>query len=740
MKHLVKKRTIKRSYIFFLIIITISLFLGIGYAQISSINLEINGDATLEAEKIVAITDIQYISSNNATESQSTISEPYLTLMSSTITLGDTLDSTITYKVKVKNNSGMIATYNDAIYSLEQGYDNEDISFDIEGITSGDILNPRETVEFTITFKYADSVTNIENNVLNSIINFKFDIEEKTAKIGGTYYDTLQEAINSVPKNNTETIVELLKDTSETLNISANQNINFKLHNCTISNSENKPVIENKGTIKISDGIISSSAETNGAINNQAGGNIIISGGKVLMTGGRQALYNNGGTAEITESAYLESAATERAAVQNLANSTLLITGGTIISTGSNGVVNAESLTIGIKDGNPDDTTPIIQGVKYGVSCSNEKKFNFYNGTIKGKEKAVGNDSSIDDIEEDYELINSDEEIGNVLYKTKFLAETVTVTFDPNNGSVTETTRIVAKNKKIGTLPEAKRQGYKLIGWFTEASGGTQINKNTTTDEDVTYYAQWEAINYAEINGTQYAKIQDAIDTIPTNGESTTIKIINNAIENITTKAGQNIIIDLQNHTLENNENKSVIENYSTTRIKNGTITSRVASATINNNPGANLIVDGVTIKATGEKQAIYNLENGIVTITGNSYISSTATGNPQGSTMGRGTVQNLTNGTMNIISGTIIATKKQAISNEGTLNIGTKDGNIINITPTIQGETYGLVNNGIFNFYDGKIKGITDAISGTITDIENTIGNDTENINGKTYKVQYNE
>ena len=741
MKRLFKeKRTLKKSSLLFLSIIVISLFLGIGYAQISDINLEISGDATLEAVKKVVITDIRYVSSTNAIESQSTIEEPYLTLMNSTITLGETLDSTITYKVKVKNNSSMVATYNEAVYSTEQGYDNKNIIFSIEGISSGDVLNPKETTEFTITFRYSEDITSIENNVLNSIINFKFDIDEKVAKINDTYYDTLQEAINAVPNNNTETTIELLKDTSETLIVSENKSIIFKLHNYTISNNGNNPIIENTGTIKITDGIIASSAETKGAINNQSGGNIVISGGKVLVTGGRQALYNNGGTAEITGSAYLESSSTERATVHNLANSSLIITGGTIISTGSYGVTNEENLIIGTKDGNPDESTPIIQGIQYGVNSINNKKISFYNGTIKGTKKAINDDNLIDDIENNYGVAKSEEEIGNTLYKTIFLAETRMVTFDPNGGTVSETTRNVAKGKKICTLPEPKKQGYEFIGWYTEPSGGEEISKNTIINEDKTYYAHWKIINYAEINGIQYARIQDAINTIPTNGETTTVIILRNAFENFATKTGQNITIDLQGHTLENSINEAVIENYSTTRIENGTINSNVVSATINNNSGANLIIDNVTINASGEKQAIYNLANGIVTITGNSYISSETIGKPKYSELDRGTIQNLANGIINIMSGTIIGTKQQAISNEGTINIGTKNGNINNSTPIIQGETYGLVNSSIANFYDGKIKGITDAILGTITDTETSLRTTIENINNKSYKVQYNE
>ena len=45
---------------------------------------------------------------------------------------------------------------------------------------------------------------------------------------------------------------------------------------------------------------------------------------------------------------------------------------------------------------------------------------------------------------------------------------------------------------KIGKLPTPKRDGYKFIGWFTEAEGGVKISKSTLVSEDVTYYAHWQ--------------------------------------------------------------------------------------------------------------------------------------------------------------------------------------------------------------------------------------------------------
>ena len=67
-----------------------------------------------------------------------------------------------------------------------------------------------------------------------------------------------------------------------------------------------------------------------------------------------------------------------------------------------------------------------------------------------------------------------------------------TVTFNPNGGTVGETTRSVASGTAVGTLPTPTRSGsYSFDGWYTAASGGTQISASTTVSANVTYYAHW---------------------------------------------------------------------------------------------------------------------------------------------------------------------------------------------------------------------------------------------------------
>ena len=65
---------------------------------------------------------------------------------------------------------------------------------------------------------------------------------------------------------------------------------------------------------------------------------------------------------------------------------------------------------------------------------------------------------------------------------------------------------------------------------------------------------------------------------------------------------------------------------------------------------------------------------------------------------------------------GKISSTTGVAIENSGTLTLGVDDGTVNQDLITIDGTTYGIVNSGTLNFYDGTINGAS-AIQGTITD-----------------------
>lgn len=73
-----------------------------------------------------------------------------------------------------------------------------------------------------------------------------------------------------------------------------------------------------------------------------------------------------------------------------------------------------------------------------------------------------------------------------------------TVTFDTNGGTVSTTSKTVTNGEAYGSLPTPTRSNYKFDGWFTSATGGTQVTSSTTVNltANQTLYAHW-TISYS---------------------------------------------------------------------------------------------------------------------------------------------------------------------------------------------------------------------------------------------------
>ena len=67
------------------------------------------------------------------------------------------------------------------------------------------------------------------------------------------------------------------------------------------------------------------------------------------------------------------------------------------------------------------------------------------------------------------------------------------ITFDANEGTSTVASAKTNKNGMLETLPEATRDGYNFVGWFTAKTGGTRISTSYIFKADTTVYAQWQA-------------------------------------------------------------------------------------------------------------------------------------------------------------------------------------------------------------------------------------------------------
>ena len=73
-----------------------------------------------------------------------------------------------------------------------------------------------------------------------------------------------------------------------------------------------------------------------------------------------------------------------------------------------------------------------------------------------------------------------------------------TLTFNANGGSAcSPASRSVNYGAKYGTLCSTSRTGYNFLGWYTEASAGSQVTENTTmTEGNKTIYAHWQIKTY----------------------------------------------------------------------------------------------------------------------------------------------------------------------------------------------------------------------------------------------------
>ena len=134
--------------------------------------------------------------------------------------------------------------------------------------------------------------------------------------------------------------------------------------------------IKNKGNLEIEGGIIqntNNSVNYGTAIENSK--TATISGGTIT---GYRGILNSG---------------------------TLQVNKGNITGTGQNGISSSGTLTLGLKDGSVDITTPSIYGKTVGV-YTGSSVFNFYDGIIEGA-KTNSISGTISDLEEGYEPIRT---------------------------------------------------------------------------------------------------------------------------------------------------------------------------------------------------------------------------------------------------------------------------------------------------------------------------------------------
>ena len=87
---------------------------------------------------------------------------------------------------------------------------------------------------------------------------------------------------------------------------------------------------------------------------------------------------------------------------------------------------------------------------------------------------------------------SADTVTANITLYAKWTENTYTVSFNANGGSVSPASAMTGTDGKLTSLPTPTRSGsYSFVGWYTAASGGTQVTLATVFSADATVYAHW---------------------------------------------------------------------------------------------------------------------------------------------------------------------------------------------------------------------------------------------------------
>lgn len=194
----------------------------------------------------------------------------------------------------------------------------------------------------------------------------------KAAKIGGTEYGTLQDAINAASDG--ENTVVILKDLTESITIASDKTITIDLNGHTLTNTDGQHTITNNGTLTIiGTGTVDNVTHQRAAIVNN--GTATLNGGTYTRSKENSdnnkedakgnsfytILSDNGATMTINEGVTVTNVGHFSSMIRNggTSASTLIINGGTF-SGGLNAIKNDEAGVLTINGGDFSNTSQFV--------------------------------------------------------------------------------------------------------------------------------------------------------------------------------------------------------------------------------------------------------------------------------------------------------------------------------------------------------------------------------------------
>jgi len=194
----IKNYKLRFHYTILTCFVFVTLFMGLGYAQMSETDLIITGKVNTVVQDGIFISNVSYNEDKNANLENSKIIGYYQTMLNSSIELSPIDgESYIKYNISVYNNSEYDYTFQGITYEeeLKKTYTNNNIIYEYNGIEIGEVIAKKQTKTFTIIFKYKDGKilnNSIEKyNILDSYLMISFEADYENANVLGNISEVI---------------------------------------------------------------------------------------------------------------------------------------------------------------------------------------------------------------------------------------------------------------------------------------------------------------------------------------------------------------------------------------------------------------------------------------------------------------------------------------------------------------------------------------------------------------------
>lgn len=538
-KHTRKKFKIIEMYSVLIFVVT--LFMSIGYAQISDVLLNINGTIEATAQEGVFIVETKKSGENN---SNSKVNNYIATTLDSTIELDrDNSSSSISYEITLYNNSEKECLFIDTLTDKSDTtlYDNDNIEFAIDGIEKyKTTIAPTQSLKFTITFKYRDDA-DLSKNILNCKLNFRFkELPKLILKNEGRTYELNDIYPDYTPQEYQFQVANYYSDAeinAVPMIYSFKTTMNDGPLTAKIYNSEGEEVDENIA--------ISGNGQTQESSIYTL--KIIWDNSKLPKNYNDTDFANKDFKCNVeliaipSDENYMEYKISKKFDI-NIRTATFNFN---ISPTTASLTILNDVATLDMTINNYSSDTDYNKfDVNYEISLIGNSKFsynidntsstnNIIKRTLSGKSKI--NDSFTVKFTADMANLDITEELTLKIVSKLPYAKTiempitinlhkVEVTLNANGGTVSTSSFTVYQDKKYPELPTPTYTGHTFNGWFTEKTGGTQITNSTTvttTSPTQVLYAQWTSRLLADfVSVGDYVNYPVSYSNVSTDGGS----------------------------------------------------------------------------------------------------------------------------------------------------------------------------------------------------------------------------